>query len=63
MKQAETQKSEPQTLVRIYAKTKESLKDVIREIEYKEKRSVSEIEIVDPILNRGLKREKKRLGI
>lgn len=63
MKQRETPKSASQKLVRIYAVTKKDLEDVVVELSYRQRRTVSEIEIVDPILSRGLRREKRKLGI
>lgn len=63
MKQRETPKAAPQKLVRIYAETKKDLEDVVRELGYRQHRTVSEIEVADPILKRGLKREKRKLGI
>lgn len=59
----ETPKSEDQTTVRISRKNKERVQRVARKIADREDRRVSEVEIADEILNAGLPKYERKLGI
>jgi len=57
------QKTDKQTTVRIYEKTKGRLQKVIRKLADREDRNVSEIEIAEEIMSRELKKYERKLGI
>jgi hypothetical protein len=59
----ETQKTPESTTVRIYGKTKGRLKKVVRKIADQEDRDVTELEIADELLNEGLQKRERKLGI
>ena len=59
----EKQKAESSTSVRIYLKTKERLRNVVREMAAKEQRDVTELELVDGFVTKGLPKLERKLGI
>lgn len=61
--EVETPKSEDQTTVRISRKNKERVQRVARKIADREDRRCSELEIADEILNAGLPKYERKLGI
>lgn len=61
--QTESQKTDRQTTVRIFGKTKERIQTVARKLADREDRRVTEVEIADQILNAGLPKLERKLGI
>lgn len=63
MTRKEKAKSDPQSTVRIYAETKKAVQEVVRKKADLQKRRVTEIEEIDPVVARWARREKRKLGI
>lgn len=61
--QAETQKTDTQTTVRISGNTKERIQRVVRKMADKQDRRVTEVEVADQILTDGLPAIERELGI
>ena len=59
----QVQKTKESTTVRIYGKTKERLKKVVRRLADKDDRDVTDLEIADQILNEGLTKHERKLGL
>lgn len=59
----EKAKSQLSTSVRISIKTKERLKNVAREMAAKERRTVTELELVDGLVTKGLPKLERKLGL
>lgn len=59
----ESQERKETTHVKIYTDKKERLEEIVRTKAYIEKKRVTEIGLIDEILERGLPNYEKKLGI
>jgi hypothetical protein len=59
----ESQERKETTHVKIYTDKKERLEEIVRTKAYREKKRVTEIGLIDEILERGLPNYEKKLGI
>jgi hypothetical protein len=60
---ADNTKMKDSASVRIYKETAERVKKVRRKLEAVEDRDLSEVRLIDEILNEGLTKREKQLGI
>lgn len=60
---AENQGSKKSTHVRVYPDKKERVEEIVRTLAFREKRTVYEIDILNEILERGLPKYERKLGI
>lgn len=63
MSKVKTSTSRPQSTVRIFKETKAEVQKVTTEKSYREKRRVTEIELIDPVIARWAAKQKRKLGI
>jgi hypothetical protein len=59
----ENSKSKTSTHVRVYKEKKDRVERVVRKQAFAEDRKVKETEIIDQILEEGLKKRERKLGI
>lgn len=59
----ESQEIKKSTHVRVYTDKKERVERIARKMAYQDDRKVKEMEILDGILDRGLSRLERKLGI
>lgn len=61
--QTEAAKSKNSTHVRVYKEKKERVERIARKLAYSEDRKVKEGELIDQILEEGLSKRERKLGI